>query len=81
MGQKRIRLVAKSVAQVLVYATNFYLRSTMRNKRNTDNLDQTDIALLNRLQADARITNVALAESATCRHACLRRVRDLETSG
>ena len=54
----------------------------MRNKRNTDNLDQTDIALLNRLQADARITNVALAESAHLSPApCLRRVRDLETSG
>ena len=54
----------------------------MRNKRNIDALDPTDIVLLNRLQADARITNVALAESAHLSPApCLRRVRDLETSG
>ncbi|HQU90345.1 MAG TPA: Lrp/AsnC family transcriptional regulator, partial [Denitromonas sp.] len=45
-------------------------------------MDQTDIALLNRLQADARITNVALAERVHLSPApCLRRVRDLETSG
>lgn len=54
----------------------------LRNKREVERLDQTDIALLNRLQTDARITNVALAESAHLSPApCLRRVRDLEAAG
>ncbi len=54
----------------------------LSNKREVERLDQTDVALLNRLQTDARITNVALAESAHLSPApCLRRVRDLEAAG
>lgn len=54
----------------------------MRNKRNAVPLDAVDLRLLERLQGDARITNVALAESAHLSPApCLRRVRELETSG
>jgi DNA-binding Lrp family transcriptional regulator len=54
----------------------------MRNKRSNIELDEIDVRLLSRLQDDARITNVALAESAHLTPApCLRRVRDLETAG
>ena len=54
----------------------------MRNKSDSHPLDAVDIRLLERLQTDARITNVALAESAHLSPApCLRRVRDLETAG
>lgn len=54
----------------------------MSNKFNTANLDATDLRLLERLQGDARISNVALAESAHLSPApCLRRVRDLEACG
>ncbi|MCB1906653.1 MAG: Lrp/AsnC family transcriptional regulator [Rhodocyclaceae bacterium] len=54
----------------------------MSNKRNATALDATDRRLLGRLQTDARVTNVALAECAHLSPApCLRRVRDLETSG
>ncbi|MBL8413267.1 MAG: Lrp/AsnC family transcriptional regulator [Propionivibrio sp.] len=54
----------------------------MRNKRKLPEFDPFDIRLLNRLQNDARITNVALAEAANLSPApCLRRVRDLEASG
>ena len=54
----------------------------MRNKRKLSEFDQFDIRLLNRLQNDARITNVALAEAANLSPApCLRRVRDLEAAG
>lgn len=54
----------------------------MRNKRKLSEFDQFDIRLLNRLQNDARITNVALAEAAHLSPApCLRRVRDLEAAG
>jgi DNA-binding Lrp family transcriptional regulator len=45
-------------------------------------LDDIDLRILARLQADARVTNVALAESAHLSPApCLRRVRDLEQRG
>lgn len=45
-------------------------------------LDPTDRRLLERLQVDARITNVALAEALNLSPApCLRRVRDLEAAG
>ncbi|MGE5385759.1 MAG: Lrp/AsnC family transcriptional regulator [Betaproteobacteria bacterium] len=45
-------------------------------------LDAIDLRLLERLQGDARISNVALAEVANLSPApCLRRVRDLEASG
>jgi len=54
----------------------------MRNKQESERLDDIDIRLLERLQVDARITNVALAEHAHLSPApCLRRVRDLETAG
>ena len=45
-------------------------------------MDEFDLSILNRLQDDARITNVALAESVNLSPApCLRRVRSLEQSG
>lgn len=45
-------------------------------------MDDLDIHLLAQLQQDARITNVALAESVNLSPApCLRRVRDLEKNG
>jgi len=54
----------------------------MRNKHESEVLDAIDVRLLERLQVDARITNVALAEYAHLSPApCLRRVRELETSG
>jgi Lrp/AsnC family leucine-responsive transcriptional regulator len=54
----------------------------MRNKRKLPEFDQFDMRLLNRLQNDARTTNVALAEAANLSPApCLRRVRDLEAAG
>lgn len=54
----------------------------MRNKRNASSLDAIDCRLLQHLQADARITNIALAEVAHLSPApCLRRVRDLEAAG
>ncbi len=54
----------------------------MSNIREESSLDPTDLRLLDHLQTDARITNVALAESASLSPApCLRRVRDLEAAG
>ena len=54
----------------------------MRNVNQKSRLDDIDINLLDRLQTDARITNVALAEAVNLSPApCLRRVRDLESSG
>lgn len=54
----------------------------MSNKQNTPKLDQFDSAILDHLQRDARMTNVALAESVHLSPApCLRRVRDLESAG
>lgn len=54
----------------------------MSNKAKKVSLDATDCRLLERLQADARITNVALAEAVHLSPApCLRRVRDLEVAG
>jgi Lrp/AsnC family transcriptional regulator, leucine-responsive regulatory protein len=54
----------------------------MSNNRNFPALDAIDRRLLDRLQGEARITNVALAESAHLSPApCLRRVRDLEAAG
>ncbi|MBS1196891.1 MAG: ArsR family transcriptional regulator [Proteobacteria bacterium] len=54
----------------------------MGNKNINIELDEIDIRLLNRLQADARISNVALAESVNLSPApCLRRVRELEIAG
>lgn len=54
----------------------------MSNKSKSTTLDAIDVRLLERLQTDARVTNVALAEHAHLSPApCLRRVRELETSG
>ena len=54
----------------------------MRNISTTFDMDAIDLRLLNRLQGDARATNVALAESISLSPApCLRRVRDLESAG
>ncbi|MGB3211447.1 MAG: Lrp/AsnC family transcriptional regulator [Desulforhopalus sp.] len=54
----------------------------MSNKREFDSVDVLDLSILKRLQDDARITNVALAESVNLSPApCLRRVRELEKSG
>ncbi|HEY5719390.1 MAG TPA: Lrp/AsnC family transcriptional regulator [Gammaproteobacteria bacterium] len=48
----------------------------------TSTLDTTDLRILDRLQADARVTNVALAEAVHLSPApCLRRVRELERDG
>lgn len=45
-------------------------------------MDDIDLDILSRLQNDARITNVALAEAVHLSPApCLRRVRDLEKAG
>lgn len=45
-------------------------------------MDNYDLKILDRLQNDARITNVSLAESINLSPApCLRRVRELEQSG
>lgn len=54
----------------------------MSNKNKTSPIDSLDLSILNRLQNEARITNVALAESVNLSPApCLRRVRDLEQKG
>ena len=51
----------------------------MRNTSLGRALDATDLKILARLQEDARITNVALAEAVHLSPApCLRRVRELE---
>ncbi|HEY5623123.1 MAG TPA: winged helix-turn-helix transcriptional regulator, partial [Gammaproteobacteria bacterium] len=45
-------------------------------------LDSTDVAILNILQQDARISNVSLADRiGLSEAACLRRVRALEKTG
>lgn len=45
-------------------------------------MDTVDLNILERLQHDARITNVALADAVNLSPApCLRRVRELEASG
>lgn len=45
-------------------------------------MDNIDLKILNQLQEDARVTNVALAEKVNLSPApCLRRVRELEKSG
>lgn len=46
------------------------------------NFDELDLNILGKLQHDARITNVALAEAVNLSPApCLRRVRELEKNG
>ena len=47
-----------------------------------EKMDELDLKILEKLQHDARITNVALAESVNLSPApCLRRVKDLEEKG
>lgn len=54
----------------------------MSNIREESPFDELDLKILTRLQNDARITNVALAESVNLSPApCLRRVRELEQRG
>jgi len=54
----------------------------VRNKTLGRELDATDLHILKRLQEDARLTNVALAEAVHLSPApCLRRVRELEAAG
>jgi len=54
----------------------------MSNNKNDIHLDELDLHILERLQDDARITNVALAEAVNLSPApCLRRVRELEQQG
>lgn len=54
----------------------------MRNFNEVEGPDEIDLKILSRLQNEARITNVALAESVNLSPApCLRRVRELEQSG
>lgn len=54
----------------------------MSNNQDNFHIDAVDLRLLEKLQGDARITNVALAECASLSPApCLRRVRDLEAAG
>lgn len=49
---------------------------------SNNQLDTIDLRLLERLQGDARVSNVALADSVHLSPApCLRRVRDLESAG
>ncbi len=54
----------------------------MRNQGNDATLDAIDRALLEVLQADAKLTNIELAERVHLSpSACLRRVKALEESG
>lgn len=54
----------------------------MSNIRGMVEMDELDLRILNRLQTDARVTNVALAEAVNLSAApCLRRVRELEQQG
>ncbi len=55
---------------------------SVSNKRSVAALGATGCRLLELLQADARITNVALADAVNLSPApCLHRVRDLEAAG
>lgn len=54
----------------------------MKEKDTSPKLDSIDLNILDKLQGDARITNIALADSVNLSAApCLRRVRDLEQAG
>ena len=54
----------------------------MSNINKDLKIDEVDLSILNRLQNDARISNVALAKSVNLSPApCLRRVRELEKKG
>lgn len=54
----------------------------LRNNQHNIVMDEIDRRILSRLQNDARVTNVALAEAVHLSPApCLRRVRELEQQG
>jgi Lrp/AsnC family transcriptional regulator, leucine-responsive regulatory protein len=54
----------------------------MRNQSSAVKLDAIDIAILDQLQADARLTNLELAQRIHLSpSACLRRVKQLEATG
>jgi Lrp/AsnC family transcriptional regulator, leucine-responsive regulatory protein len=54
----------------------------MRNKTKTAQLDAIDIAILDALQTDGRLSNLDLAQRVHLSpSACLRRVKQLEESG
>ena len=54
----------------------------MRPKTNIAQLDAIDVAILEALQADGRLTNIDLAQRVhLSASACLRRVKQLEESG
>ena len=54
----------------------------MRNSGNDVQLDAIDVAILNELQRDGRLTNLELAQRVHLSpSACLRRVKQLEESG
>lgn len=65
------------------YKATFNTNSRIMSNNSKDNsLDDLDLRILSRLQKDARITNVSLAESVNLSPApCLRRVRELEKNG
>jgi Lrp/AsnC family transcriptional regulator, leucine-responsive regulatory protein len=57
-------------------------RSTFQPPHPVDSLDKFDIAILNELQSDARVTNAELAQRVGLSAApCWRRVRALEEAG
>lgn len=54
----------------------------MRSKSNIAQLDAIDVAILDALQTDGRLTNIDLAQRVhLSASACLRRVKHLEESG
>ena len=54
----------------------------MRSKANIAQLDAIDVAILDALQTDGRLTNIDLAQRVhLSASACLRRVKHLEESG
>lgn len=82
IGGKQDSIIAKCSCLVTLTAIFIIFFETMRNKRYANPLDATDSRLLEQLQANARITNAALAEAVHLSPApCLRRVRDLEAAG
>jgi Lrp/AsnC family leucine-responsive transcriptional regulator len=77
-----ITIIAEYVTEMAQSATFIVTEARVRNKLLPRQLDTTDLRILARLQEDARITNVALAEAVHLSPApCLRRVRELEEAG
>src|SRR3954470_4472320 len=57
-------------------------RNSVRDNGHVTQLDATDRAILERLQADGRIANIDLAHAVSLSpSACLRRLRALEEAG